>query len=163
MIGQYVRVSGSYTYLDAIVNASLTSGALKPAINPAFPSIPIGAFSPLVGNRPFRRPANSGSMLIAYSQGKAQIALAGYFSGKQDDSTFLNDSSFGNSLLLPNQNLDAAYAKLDLSGSYRIHPRLKWYLSIENLANSKYEAAFGYPALPASVRTGVTVMLGGDR
>ncbi|HXD72253.1 MAG TPA: TonB-dependent receptor plug domain-containing protein [Vicinamibacterales bacterium] len=163
MLGANVRVYGSYTYLDAKVTASLSGGALTPATNPAFPGIQIGAFSPLIGNRPFRRPANSGSLLISYSPGKAQIALAGYFSGKQDDSTFLSDQNFGNSMLLPNQNLDAAYAKLDLSGSYRIHPRLKWYLSLENLANSKYEAAFGYPALPATVRTGVTLMLGGDR
>jgi iron complex outermembrane receptor protein/vitamin B12 transporter len=161
MIGRTVRVAGSYTYLDATVKASLSGGALTPAINPAFPGIPIGAFSPLVGSRPFRRPANSGSVLVSYSQGKAQIAVAGYFSGKQDDSTFLSDASFGNSMLLPNRDLDAAYAKLDLSGAYQLHRRLKWYISVENLADSKYEAAFGYPALPISVRTGATVMVGG--
>ena len=47
----------SYTYLDAVVTKSLSSGVLSPAINPAFPGIPIGAYSPLVGARPFRRPA----------------------------------------------------------------------------------------------------------
>ena len=64
-------------------------------------------------------------------------------------------------MLLPNRDLDAAYAKLDLSGSYQIHPRLRWYLSLENVANAKYEAAFGYPALPITVRTGAMVTLGG--
>jgi len=29
--------------------------------HPAFPGVPIGAYSPLVGERPFRRPANSGT------------------------------------------------------------------------------------------------------
>jgi iron complex outermembrane receptor protein/vitamin B12 transporter len=161
MVGRAVRVTGSYTYLDATVKASLSGGALTPAINPAFPGIAIGAFSPLVGNRPFRRPANSGSVLVSYSQSKTQVALAGYFSGRQDDSTFLSDPSFGNSMLLPNRDLDAAYGRLDLSASYLVHPRLKWYVSVENLANSKYETAFGYPALPINVRTGATVMVGG--
>jgi iron complex outermembrane receptor protein/vitamin B12 transporter len=161
MVGRLVRLAGSYTYLDATVTKSLSGDALAPAINPAFPGIPIGAFSPLVGNRPFRRPTNSGSMLVTYTPGKAQIALAGYFSGKQDDSTFLTDGFFGNSMLLPNRNLDAAYAKLDLSGSYQVHPRVRWYLSLENVANARYEAAFGYPALPITVRTGATVTVGG--
>jgi iron complex outermembrane receptor protein/vitamin B12 transporter len=161
MIGKSVRLAGSYTYLDATVKASLSGGALSPAINPAFPGVKIGAFSPLIGSRPFRRPTNSGSMLISYTLGKAQIALAEYFSGKQDDSTFLSDAFFGNSMLLPNKDLDAAYAKVDLSASYQIHPRVKWYLSIENLANAKYEAVFGYPALPITARTGVTLTLGG--
>ncbi len=38
-------------------------------------------------------------------------------------------------MLLPNHNLDAAYQKIDLSGSYRILPSVRWYLSIENLLN----------------------------
>src|SRR5438552_12281838 len=117
MLGKFVRVDGSYTYLDAKVKASLSGGALSPSTNPAFPGIQIGAFSPLIGNRPFRRPTNSGSMLVSYAMGKAQIALAEYFSGRQDDSTFMSDAFFGNSMLLPNKDLDAAYAKIDLSAS----------------------------------------------
>lgn len=163
MIGKNVRLAGSYTYLDATVKKSLSGDALAPSINPAFPGIQIGAFSPLVGSRPFRRPTNSGSMLVSYAAGKAQVTLAEYFSGKQDDSTFLSDAFFGNSMLLPNKDLDAAYAKIDLSGSYQIHPRLKWYVSIENLANAKYESSFGFPALPITVRSGATVTFGGDR
>ena len=84
-------------YLDAVVTKSFASGALSPAINPAFPSIPIGSFSPLVGARPFRRPTNSGSLTVTYSKGRAQVAVAGYFFGKSDDSTFLSDANFGNS------------------------------------------------------------------
>ena len=68
-----------------------------------------------MGNRPFRRPANTGNMLVSYTEGPGQIAVAGYFSGKADDSTFLSDGFFGSSLLLPNQDLDKGYAKIDLS------------------------------------------------
>src|SRR4029077_11389683 len=94
-----VRVTASYMYLDAVVTESFSSGALSPAINPAFPGIAIGAFSPLVGARPFRRPTNSGSMTVTYSNARLQVALAGYFFGKQDDSTFLSDANFGNTML----------------------------------------------------------------
>jgi vitamin B12 transporter len=158
-----MRFTASYMYLDAVVTKSFSSGALTPAINPAFPDIQIGAFSPLVGARPFRRPPNSGSMTATYSDQRAQITVAGYLFGKQDDSTFLFDPDFGNSMLLPNRNLDAAYQKFDVSGSYRIHPRLRWYITVENAFNEKFEAAAGFPALPHAVRTGVTVVVGGDR
>ena len=91
------------------------------------------------------------------------MQVAGYFFGKQDDSTFLTDGDFGNSLLLPNQDLDAAYQRFDLSGSYRVHPRLQWFLSLDNVFNERFEAVAGFPALPRTARTGVTVTLGGDR
>jgi iron complex outermembrane receptor protein/vitamin B12 transporter len=58
--------------------------------------------------------------------------------------------------------MDKGYAKMDLSGSYRIQRSLKWYASVENLLNQKYEAAAGFPALPATFRTGVSVLFGGD-
>ena len=51
------------------------------------------------------------------------VALSGYFAGKSNDSTFLSDASFGNSLLLPNEDLNAGYAKMDVSGSYAFHRR----------------------------------------
>ncbi len=157
-----LRVAGSYTYLAAEVTRSLSS-SVAPQFNPLFPGVPIGGYSALVGQRPFRRPTNTGSMLVSYSQGAADIALTGYFAGEADDSTFMvgSDINFGNSMLLPNKDLNFGYQKIDVSGSYRIHPRLKWYLTVENLLDQHYEAAFGFPALPLNVRTGVTVNVGG--
>lgn len=91
------------------------------------------------------------------------VAVSGYFAGKSDDSTFLggSDANFGNSLLLPNQDLDGGYAKMDLSGSYAFTRNLKWYLTLENFLDQHYEPAFGFPALPINVRTGVTIAVGG--
>ena len=117
-----VRFAASFTHFNATVTKSLSSGALTPSFNPAFPGIPIGNFSPLLGQQPFRRPANTGSLLVSYTQGKAAVAVSGYFAGKANDSTFLGgDSNFGNALLLPNEDLNAGYAKMDLSGSYAFH------------------------------------------
>ena len=157
-----VRVAASYTYLDAVVTQSLSSSD-APQFNPLFPGIPIGGFTALVGQRPFRRPTNAGSLYVSYTQGPATIELTGYLAGKSDDSTFIvgSDINFGNTLLLPNHNLAPGYQKVDLSGSYQIGPRLKWFATIENLLDQHYEPAFGFPALPISVRTGVTVTIGG--
>ena len=157
-----LRLMASYTYMDAEVIDSFASSALRPAINPSIPGVAIGAFSPLVGQRPFRRPAHSGSLMASYTQGPGQVTLSVYFSGKRDGSTFLSDAFFGNSLLLPNRDLEAAYQKVDLGGAYRVHPRLRLFVSSENLLDKSYEASFGFPALPRTVRAGVSVSLGGD-
>jgi iron complex outermembrane receptor protein/vitamin B12 transporter len=159
-----VRAAGSYTYLDATVTKSLSS-SVTPQFNPLFPGIPIGGFTALVGQRPFRRPANSGSALVAWSHARLDVAMSGYFAGAADDSTFIvgSDINFGNTLLLPNRNLNSGYQKIDVSGNYRIHPRVTWFATVENLLNRDYQPTFGFPALPINIRTGATVVVGGRR
>ena len=75
----------------------------------------------------------------------------------------MSDAFFGNSMLLPNKDLDAADQKVDLSAAYNVHPRLKLYTSFENLLNQRYEASFGYPALPITARVGFQLTFGGDQ
>ena len=159
-IASVVRVGASYTYLDAEVTKALSAST---ATNVAFPGVIIGAFSPLVGERPFRRPVNSGMLFISYANGPAAVALSAYFAGRRDDSTFLTDDFFGNSMLLPNQDLDPGYQKVDLSVSYLVHRQAKVYTSIENLFDQEYEASFGFPSLPFTIRAGIAVTFGGDR
>lgn len=156
---------GGYTYLDARVQRSFSSDALSPAINPSFPDIPIGAFSPLVGARPFRRAPHTGFLALTYNKSRWSALLQGTFVGPRDDSTFLlfSDLNFGNSLLLPNRNLDGAYQKLDLSGDFKLNRHLTLFASMENLLNERYSSAFGFPALPFTVRSGVRITLGGER
>jgi len=160
-LSRSLRFMASYTYLDADVTKSLSGGVLSPAINPKFPGVPIGQFAPLVGARPFRRPANSGSLMLAYSKGPADVAVSAFFSGKRDGSTFLDDEFFGYSMLLPNKDLEAAYQKVDLSAGYRAMKQLRAFISIENLFDQRYDASFGFPALGLAARAGVTISLGG--
>jgi len=158
--GTVARLSGSYTLLDAEVTEAFGAGAV---FNPAFPEVPIGAFMPLVGERPFRRPGHSGTFLFSYARGPVALALAAYLSGASDDSTFLSDPFFGNSMLLPNQDLDPAFQKLDLSGSYRVHRLVRLHAAVGNLLDQDYAAAYGYPSLPRTVRAGASLALGGGR
>jgi vitamin B12 transporter len=164
-ISRALSARGGYTYLDARVQRSFSGDALGPAINPDFPNIPIGADSPLIGARPFRRAPHTGFMVITYSHTRWDALFQGTFVGPRDDSTFLlfSDANFGNTLLLPNRNLDGAYQKLDLSGDYRLNRHLMLFASLENLLSEKYSTAFGFPALPFTIRSGVRITMGGER
>jgi iron complex outermembrane receptor protein/vitamin B12 transporter len=157
-LGHGFRLRANYTRLNAVVTRAF--GA--PAYNPAFPGIPIGAYSPLQGQRPFGRAPNSGSLGLYYSRRKFVGSFTGYMVGKRDDSTFLSDALFGSTLLLPNRDLAPAYQKFDLSGRYSLNSIVQLYTSIENLFSQHYQAAFGYPATPFTIRSGITLTIGGE-
>ena len=162
-ISNSLQARGGYTYLDARVQRSFSSDALAPSVNPNFPDVLIGAFSPLIGARPFRRAPHSGFLAVTYTRSRWSALLQGGFVGPRDDSTFLLDSNFGPTLLLPNRNLDSAYQKLDLSGDFRLNRHLTLYTSLENLLSERYSSNFGFPALPFTVRSGVKITVGGER
>ena len=163
-LGRSLVARGGYTYLDAVVQRSFTSDALGPSFNTAsnFPTIPIGVFSPLIGARPFRRAPHSGYMAVTYHHARWTASLTGTFVGKRDDSDFLFDKDGGTSLLLPNRNLDAAYQKLDVAGSYEVNHALSVYADLQNVLDQRYDEAFGYPALPFTFRSGIRITLGGE-
>src|ERR1700677_4972352 len=154
-VGSHLFARGGYTYLDALVQQSFSSESL-PSYNPNFPTIAIGAFSPLVGARPFRRAPHSGYFGLTYNRSKCYGACTGTLVGRRDDSDFLTDSEFGNTLLLPNRNLLGAYQRLELGGGYQFTRSLTAYTDIQNLLSEHYSVASGYPALPFTFRAGVT-------
>jgi iron complex outermembrane receptor protein/vitamin B12 transporter len=172
-LGHGFTARAAYTYLDAVVERSFTGDAfacsqpsqlLFCSFNPAFPTIPIGAFAPLQGNRPFRRAPNTGSFSLGYSRPRFNLVLSGLLVSRRDDSTFLGDQDafFGNTMLLPNRNLDPSYQKLDLSGSFRVNRHLSLYSVVENLLDQHYEQVIGFPASPLTFRAGFRVTLGGE-
>ena len=162
-LGHGFSATANYTYLDAVMQRSFSSDALFPSINPAFPTIPIGVFGPLVGDRPFRRAPHTGSFFLQYGVSRYTLSLSGYLVSRRNDSTFATDAFFGNTMLLPNKNLAEAYQKMDFSGSLRLNSHLSFYTTIENLANEHYSEVFGFPALPLTFRSGLRIRLGGER
>jgi len=157
-LGHGLLFQGEYTYTDGLV----TKAFGVPSVNPQFPTIPIGAFSPLEGARPFGIAPHSGSLALFYKHKKFHGAFTGYLIGRRDDSTFLSDGFFGNTMLLPNRDLAFSYQKFDLSAAYALKPYLNLYTSIENLFSEHYAAAFGFPALPFAIRSGLQFTLGGS-
>ncbi len=152
---------GGYTYLDAVVQRSFTADALQPTFNPAFP-IPIGASGPLRGARPFQRAPHTGFGSVSYNGEQYSVGFTAAFATRSDDSTFLAGRDFteGNSLLLPNRNLDYGYAKLDLGGSYQFLSWLAAYAQLDNLTSNKRISPIGYPSLPFTFRLGLRLTLG---
>src|SRR5262249_36552936 len=169
-LGRGFTARAAYTYLDAVLERSFTNDAFfclpaDPsfcAFNPAFPTVPIGAFAPLQGSRPFRRAPHIGSFLLAYSRGKLTTAFSGTIVSRRDDSTFLSDPFFGNTMLLPNRNLDAAYQRFDWSGAYSVNRRFSLYAAAYNVASQHYHQFIGFPALPLTFRAGFKITLGGE-
>ena len=84
------------------------------------------------------------------------------FASASDDSTFLEgeDANGGNSLLLPNRNLDYGYAKLDLGGSFQLFSWMDVYAQADNLLDNQHIAPIGYPSLPFNVRAGLRLRWG---
>jgi vitamin B12 transporter len=156
-LGHGLILQGQYTYLDSVVTRAFGNASF----NPSFPAIPIGAFSPLQGARPFNRAPHSGNFALLYKRNKFNAAFSSYFIGRRDASTFLEDGFSGNSLLLPNHNLAPGYEKFDLAAGYAFTSYIKAYTSIENLFSQHYQPVFGFPALPFTIRSGITLTLGG--
>ena len=163
-IGRDLFLRGGYTYLDAVVQRSFDSDneALSSGFEPSYNGIPIGALSPLKGARPFRRPPHTGFFTATYAQPRFAVQFASAFASRSDDSTYLefSDQNGGNSLLLPNRNLDYGFAKLDLGGSFQLLSWLGIYGQTENLTSNQHIAPIGYPSLPFNFRAGLKLQLG---
>jgi vitamin B12 transporter len=163
-IGRNIFLRGGYTYLDAVVQRSFDSdNEAYLGGNPfTYDGIPLGAISPLKGARPFRRPPHTGFLSGSYASRKFSVIFTGAFVSRSDDSTFLEyaDAAGGNSLLLPNRNLDHAYANLSVGGSYELLSWLGVYAQAENLMDNQHMAPIGYVSLPFNYRIGLKILLG---
>jgi iron complex outermembrane receptor protein/vitamin B12 transporter len=166
-IGRNIFLRGGYTYLDAVVQHSFTNNDVAllgpiPTYDGVPNGIPIGSDSPLQGARPFRRAPHTGFFTATYAAKRLTGVFTSAFASRSDDSDFLgyDDLSGGNSLLLPNRNLNHGYAKLDLGGSYNLLSWLGIYGQAENLTNNQHIAPIGYPSLPMTIRGGLRIQWG---
>lgn len=164
---RHTLLRGGYTYLASLVEQSFSTDAAyngTSAENPNLPGIPIGSSYPLVGARPFRRPPNTGFFAAQYTNNRFSAALKGAFSGRSDDSTFLSysDINGGNTLLLPNRNLDFGYAKLDAYGTFAATRHIAVFAELNNLLSQQHIGPIGYPSLPFTFRTGLKLRIGGN-
>jgi vitamin B12 transporter len=164
---RHLFLRGGYTYLDAVVIQSFSTDASTNGTynsNPNLPGIPIGAEGPLVGARPFRRPPNAGYFAVQYTLKNFSTSLKGAFASRSDDSTFLDgfDTNFGNTLVLPNRNLDFGYAKLDANLLYAATTHVTIFTQLDNLLSQQRIGPIGYPSLPFTIRAGLKIRIGGQ-
>jgi iron complex outermembrane receptor protein/vitamin B12 transporter len=160
-IGKSLFFRGGYTYLDAVVQRSFTSDneALLAGYGFSYNGIALGSTTPLKGARPFRRPPHTGFFTASYAEKNLTAVFTSAFASRSDDSTYLpySDQYGGNSLLLPNRNLDWGYAKLDLGASFKLLSWLSVYGQAENLTSNRHIAPIGYPSLPFNFRAGLRI------
>ena len=164
-----IRIDGGYTYLASLVLQSFASDAQAaangtPTTNPNLPGIAIGALSPLVGSRPFNRPPSTGFFNVQYTGSHFATGIRGALASRSDDSTFqLNsDRTGGNTLLLPNRNLDFGYAKLDANLLFTATRHITVFTQLDNLLSQQHVGPIGYPGLPFTFRSGLKIRIGGD-
>ncbi|HEX4005158.1 MAG TPA: TonB-dependent receptor [Acidobacteriaceae bacterium] len=164
-LGKNIFLRGGYTYVDAVVQKSFSSDNLEcsvtgspgPCTNPNFPGMAIGNYSPLVGARPFRRPPHTGFASAIYTHKLWTAVVDTAYASRSDDSTYLggDDVNGGNTLLLPNRNLDYAYAKVDVGATYQMKHWVGLYTQINNLTSNQHIGPIGYPSLPFNFETGM--------
>ncbi len=162
-LGRNIYIRAGYTYLNAKVQHSfqstqcLEAGTTAPCANPNFPGVAIGDYAPLVGGRPFRRPPQTGFTSVIYTGKRWTGVVDAAYASRSDDSTFLggDDANFGNTLLLPNRNLDFGYAKLDAGASFVLKPWVTAYTQLNNLTSNQHIGPIGYPSLPFNMLTGL--------
>jgi len=163
-LGRHIFLRGGYTYLDTVVQRSFSSDneALLGGYAPTYNGLPMGIYSPLTGARAFRRPPHTGNVSASYAGKRLVLMSTGTFSSRSDDSTYLgySDLSQGNTLVLPNRNLDYGFARFDVGGSWEWMAHLAFYAQAENLLSNQHIAPIGYPSLPFSFRIGLRVRLG---
>ncbi len=166
---RHIFLRGGYTFLDAVVIQSFSGDAIaantgNPTENPNLPGIAIGAESPLIGARPFRRPPHTGFFDAQYTTSKFSAALKGAFASRSDDSTYLDgfDPNFGNSLILPNRDLDFGYTKLDANFLFAATSHVTIFSQLSNLLSQQHTGPIGYPGLPFTFRTGLKIRIGGN-
>ena len=164
-IGKNLFLRGGYTFLQAAVQHSFSSDNETLIGIPPIEfngQIPLGAYSPLISARPFRRAPHTGFISATYATKRLTGVFSAAFASRSDDSTYLEgeDENGGNSLLLPNRNLDYGYAKLDLGGSFQLFNWMDAYAQAENLLDSQHIAPIGYPSLPFNVCGGLRLRWG---
>jgi vitamin B12 transporter len=163
-IARGIFLRGGYTWTEASVQRSFDSDneALTGGFAPTYNGIVIGSLSPLKGARPFRIPPHTGFVSGSYAGRRWTFISTASFASRSDDSTFLEfeDLSGGNSLLLPNRNLDHAYANVNFGASFQFWKRFAIYGQAQNLASDQHIAPIGYLSLPFNFRTGLRIWIG---
>ncbi len=164
----HILMRGGYTYLASLVEQSFSTDAAAngtSAENPNLPGVPIGSSYPLVGQRPFRRPPQTGFFAAQYTTTKFSAALKGAFASRSDDSTFLSfadDPTAATRCSCPTATSTSAMPSSTLMEPTPATRHVSVFAELGNLLSQQHIGPIGYPALPFTFRTGLKVRVGGD-
>lgn len=126
---RWFEIGGNYSYDDSKV--------LK-APNASDPAL-------VAGNRLFKRPLHSASLVADAHIRRMNWNLAGYYVGRRADSDFLGLGI----------SSDPSYLVWNLANSIDLSHGLSTVAIVDNLFNRHYEIVVGYPALQLNYRVGL--------
>jgi outer membrane cobalamin receptor len=142
---RWLHVSGHYSYVDSRVLES--PNAFDPALVP--------------GNRLFRRPVHSGSLVAGITAWRTYWTITSVFVGRRTDSDFLS-FRLGNTCFGPCLTSNPGYARVDVAASYDLRRGVTLFGRVENLFDKQYQDALGFPAYGRNAHGGIRFRLGGE-
>ena len=136
---------GAYSYVDTdVVTNQSTSQQFQPG-------------QPLL-----RRPRHSGSFRAAYTRGRATVNVNLRLIGDRFDNSFLFMQTVPNAerpTTFTDITVNPGYVVAGLGVDVRVRNSLTVFLRGDNIGDSKYDSALGYPGLPRAVVAGARFRL----
>ncbi|HEV8383378.1 MAG TPA: TonB-dependent receptor, partial [Candidatus Acidoferrales bacterium] len=133
---RWLRIAGNYSFTPTRVLRA--PNAFDPTLQP--------------GNRLFKRPVHSGSVVLNADFLRMNWNLVGTFVGRRTDSDFLFLGFTSN----------PGYGKVDLAASYNFGRGVSAFGRVENLFDKKYQESLGYAAYRRAYRLGMRFRLSGE-
>ena len=105
-----------------------------------------------------RRPRHAGSFRAAYTRGRATVNVNARMIGDRFDNSFLSLRTVPNverpTALTTDITINPGYVVAGLGLDVRVHEALTVFLRGDNVGDTTYDSALGYPGLPRSVVIG---------
>jgi vitamin B12 transporter len=139
-----ITAAGTYSYVDTeVVTNQSTSQQFQPG-------------QPLL-----RRPRHAGSFRAAYVNGRATVNFSLRMIGDRFDSSFLSFRTVPNaerpSAFTTDITINPGYVVAALGLDFKVHNALTAYVRGDNIGNTAYDSALGYPGLPRAVVVGARI------
>jgi vitamin B12 transporter len=111
-----------------------------------------------------RRPKHAGTIRGAYVAGRATVNVDARFVGQRHDNSFLSLRSVPNpnrpTAVTTDITLNPGYAVVGAGLDVRAHDRVTVFLRADNIGNTEWESALGFPGLPRAAYVGVRFNVG---
>ncbi len=141
-----ITAMATYAYVDTrVVTSVQTSQQFQPG-------------QPLL-----RRPRHSGTIRAAYARGRVTVNVNVRMVGQRHDNSFLSFRTVPNAerptAITTDITVNPGYIVASLGLDYRAHDAVTVFLRSDNIGDTEYDSALGYPGLPRAVVVGARLRL----
>jgi vitamin B12 transporter len=118
----------------------------------------------LPGQPLLRRPKHSGTLRAAYTAGRATVNVDARFIGERHDNSFLSLRTVPNpsrpTAVTTEITVNPGYTVVGLGVDVRVHESLTVFVRVDNVGDTEWQSALGYPGLPRAAVAGVRFNVG---